>query len=91
MSNCVTGCSCVVLQGICDGASAVVLASEQALKEHSLTPLARVAGYSVTGVEPAIMGIGPAPAIRKLLESSGLKLADIDLVEVSLTGWTRWR
>lgn len=62
----------------------MVLASEQALKQHSLTPLARVAGYSVTGVDPAIMGIGPAPAIRKLLECSGLQLADIDLVEVGL-------
>ena len=74
----------IALQGISDGASAVVLASEQAVKAHSLTPLARVAGYSVTGVDPAIMGIGPAPAIRKLLESSGLHLADIDLVEVGL-------
>ena len=62
----------------------MVLASEQALKEHSLTPLARVAGYSVTGVDPAIMGIGPAPAIRKLLQLSGLQLAHVDLVEVGL-------
>ena len=71
-----------VLQGICDGAGAVVLASEAAVKEHSLTPLARLVGYAVAGVEPTIMGIGPAPAIRKLLEKSGLSLNDIALVEV---------
>ena len=70
------------LQGICDGAGAVVLASEAAVKEHSLTPLARLVGYAVAGVEPTIMGIGPAPAIRKLLEKSGLSLNDIALVEV---------
>ena len=71
-----------VVQGICDGAGAVVLASEAAVKEHSLTPLARLVGYAVAGVEPTIMGIGPAPAIRKLLEKSGLTLNDIALVEV---------
>lgn len=69
--------------GICDGAGAVVLASEAAVKEHSLTPLARLVGYAVAGVEPSIMGIGPAPAIRKLLEKSGLTLNDIALVEIN--------
>ncbi|XP_050423244.1 3-ketoacyl-CoA thiolase, mitochondrial [Adelges cooleyi] len=69
--------------GICDGAGAVVLASEEALKKHSLTPLARLVGYSVIGVDPSIMGIGPAPAITKLLSLSGKTLNDIDLVEIN--------
>ena len=72
------------LQGICDGAGAVVLASEEAVNQHNLKPLARVAGYSVSGVDPSIMGIGPAPAIRKLLANASMKLDEIDLVEVSL-------
>ena len=71
-------------QGICDGAGAVVLASEDALKKFNLKPLARVAGYSVSGVDPSIMGIGPVSAIRKLLDKTSMKLEDIDLVEVSL-------
>ena len=69
-------------QGICDGAGAVVLASEKAVRELGLKPLARLVGYSVVGVEPSIMGIGPAPAIEKLLKAAGKKLSDIDLVEV---------
>lgn len=69
-------------QGICDGAGAVILASEEALKEHSLTPLARLVGYSVVGVDPSIMGIGPSPSISKLLSLAGKTLNDIDLVEV---------
>lgn len=70
------------MQGICDGAGAVVLASEEACKEYGYKPLARLVAYSVVGVEPSIMGIGPAPAIQKLLKISGKTLADIDLVEV---------
>lgn len=70
-------------QGICDGAGAVILASEEALKKHSLTPLARLVGYSVVGVDPSIMGIGPAPSILKLLSLAGKTLNDIDLVEVN--------
>ncbi|XP_045620209.1 3-ketoacyl-CoA thiolase, mitochondrial [Procambarus clarkii] len=69
--------------GICDGAGAVILASEEACKEHSLKPLARVVGYAVAGVDPSIMGIGPAPAIRKLLKVSGLELKDIGMVEIN--------
>ncbi|XP_050537567.1 3-ketoacyl-CoA thiolase, mitochondrial isoform X1 [Daktulosphaira vitifoliae] len=69
--------------GICDGAGALVLASEEALKKYSLTPLARLVGYSVVGVDPSIMGIGPAPAITKLLSLSGKSLDDIDLVEIN--------
>jgi acetyl-CoA acyltransferase 2 len=78
-------------QGICDGAGAVILASEKAVLEFGLKPLARLVGYSVVGVEPTIMGIGPAPAIVKLLKASGKQLSDIDLVEVMSThsgaGW----
>lgn len=71
-------------QGISDGAGAIILASEEAVKQHGLKPLARLVGYSVVGVEPSIMGIGPSPAIKKLLEKTGKTLNDIDLVEVSV-------
>ncbi|XP_071536813.1 3-ketoacyl-CoA thiolase, mitochondrial isoform X1 [Panulirus ornatus] len=69
--------------GICDGAGAVVLASEEACNEQNLKPLARLVGYAVAGVDPHIMGIGPAPAIRKLLKVSGLELKDVGLVEIN--------
>uniref|UniRef100_A0A8D9FFB9 3-ketoacyl-CoA thiolase, mitochondrial n=1 Tax=Cacopsylla melanoneura TaxID=428564 RepID=A0A8D9FFB9_9HEMI len=69
--------------GICDGAGAVVIASEAAVKAHNLTPLARLVGYSVVGVDPSIMGIGPSPAIKHLLKAVGLSLNDIDLVEIN--------
>nr|QBH73969.1 mitochondrial 3-ketoacyl-coa thiolase [Eurycantha calcarata] len=69
--------------GVCDGAGAVILAGEQAVKEHGLTPLARLVGYSVVGVDPSIMGIGPSPAIKKLLDITGLSLSEIDLVEIN--------
>ncbi|CAB3367641.1 Hypothetical predicted protein [Cloeon dipterum] len=69
--------------GVCDGAGAVVLASEEACSKLNLTPLARLVGYSVVGVEPSIMGIGPAPAISMLLQKAGKSLADIDLVEIN--------
>lgn len=72
-------------QGICDGAGAVILASEKAVRDLGLKPLARLVGYSVVGVEPTIMGIGPAPAIEKLLKIAGKELRDIDLVEVMLS------
>ncbi|XP_047114463.1 3-ketoacyl-CoA thiolase, mitochondrial-like [Schistocerca piceifrons] len=69
--------------GICDGAGAVVLASEEACKEYGYKPLARLVGYSVVGVDPSIMGIGPAPAIQKLLKVTDKTLNDIDLVEIN--------
>lgn len=72
----------VSLQGICDGAGAVVLSSEAAITQHGLKPLARLVDYSVTGVDPTIMGIGPAYAIRMLLQRNNLSLSDIELVEV---------
>ncbi|XP_014243498.1 3-ketoacyl-CoA thiolase, mitochondrial [Cimex lectularius] len=69
--------------GVCDGAGAVVLASEEAVKANNFTPLARLVGYCVVGVEPSIMGIGPAPAITQLLKLVGKSLKDIDLVEIN--------
>jgi len=69
--------------GICDGAAALVLATKEAVDKHGLTPLARVVQWGIAGVDPKIMGIGPAPAIRIALERAGLTLADMDLVEVN--------
>jgi hypothetical protein len=69
--------------GITDGGAAVVLASSTEVKARSLTPLARVSGWTTTGVDPRIMGIGPVPAVRKLLDRTGLRLDDFDLVEIN--------
>ncbi|CAL1681632.1 unnamed protein product [Lasius platythorax] len=69
--------------GICDGAGAVILASEETVKTEGLKPLARLVGYSIIGVEPSIMGIGPAPAIKNLLKLTGKTLDDIELVEIN--------
>jgi acetyl-CoA acyltransferase 2 len=69
--------------GICDGAGALVLASEEAVKQHGLTPLARLVQWHVAGVDPKIMGIGPVPAIRGALARAGLSLDDIDLIEIN--------
>ncbi|KAI7693996.1 hypothetical protein SSS_02682 [Sarcoptes scabiei] len=69
--------------GVNDGAGALVLASEDAIKKHSLTPLARIVGYSTVGVDPTIMGIGPVPSIRKVLENNNLSLNQIDVIEVN--------
>ncbi|XP_017120992.1 3-ketoacyl-CoA thiolase, mitochondrial [Drosophila elegans] len=69
--------------GICDGASAVIVASEEALKEYNLKPLARLVAFSFVGVKPEIMGIGPVPAIQNVLKVAGKKLEDIDLIEIN--------
>ena len=69
--------------GVNDGAAAVLIASEAAVKEHGLTPLARITGMATAGVEPRIMGIGPAPASQKLLQRLKLKIADIDVIELN--------
>jgi acetyl-CoA acetyltransferase family protein len=66
-----------------DGAAALILASEAAARKHGLTPRARVVAMATAGVPPRIMGIGPAPATQKLLEKTGLKMSDIDLVELN--------
>ena len=69
--------------GVNDGACAVLMASEAAAKRHGLTPRARVLGMATAGVEPRIMGMGPAPATRKLLARLGLKIGDIDVIELN--------
>jgi acetyl-CoA acetyltransferase family protein len=69
--------------GIVDGAAAVVLASGEAVRQHGLTPLARLVSAAAVGVDPAMMGMGPAPAIRKVLERSALTLGAIDLFEIN--------
>ncbi|HSO05598.1 MAG TPA: acetyl-CoA C-acyltransferase [Pelomicrobium sp.] len=66
-----------------DGAGAVLLASGAACKRYNLTPLGRFLGYSVAGVPPEIMGIGPVKAIPKVLERSGVKLDDVDWIELN--------
>jgi acetyl-CoA C-acetyltransferase len=67
--------------GITDGAAALVLASEDAAKGRK--PIARILGFAQAGVDPALMGLGPVPAIQKLLQKTGVKLADIDLFELN--------
>ena len=69
--------------GIVDGGAALMLASEQAVKAKSLTPLARIVSWAAVGVDPSYMGMGPAPATRKALERAGLTLDQIDLIEVN--------
>ncbi|MCB1755871.1 MAG: acetyl-CoA C-acyltransferase family protein [Gammaproteobacteria bacterium] len=69
--------------GLNDAASALVLASAEAVKRDGLKPIARLVGYSHAGVEPKYMGIGPVPAVKKLLEKTGLSIADFDVFEVN--------
>jgi acetyl-CoA C-acetyltransferase len=69
--------------GINDAAAAVVLASAGYAREHGLDPLGRLVGYAHAGVEPRVMGIGPVPAVRTVLERTGIKLDDIDVFEVN--------
>ena len=69
--------------GIVDGAAAILLASARAVKTHGLTPLGRLTHWATVGVEPSLMGMGPAPATRKVLEKAGLTLKDLDLIEVN--------
>jgi acetyl-CoA acetyltransferase family protein len=69
--------------GVNDGACALLLASEAAAARFGLTPLARVAGMATAGVPPRIMGIGPAPTTRKVLEQTGLSLAQMDVIELN--------
>ncbi len=69
--------------GINDGAAAMLLASESAVKRFGLTPRARVVSMGVVGVDPAIMGVGPIPATQKALQRAGLKASDLGLVELN--------
>jgi 3-oxoadipyl-CoA thiolase len=69
--------------GINDGAAAVLLASEEAVKKYKLKPLAKIISVAVAGVDPAIMGIGPVPATQKALKRASLSIANIDLIELN--------
>ena len=69
--------------GINDGAAALVIASEERARSLGIEPLATFAGSAVAGVDPAVMGIGPVPAVRKLLERTGTAVDEIDLVELN--------
>jgi 3-oxoadipyl-CoA thiolase len=69
--------------GVNDGAAAVILASEAAAAKHGLTPRARILGLASAGVEPRVMGMGPVPATTKLLDRLGLRVADLDLIELN--------
>ena len=69
--------------GVNDGAVALLMASAAGVKRHGLTPRSRVIGAAVAGVEPRVMGIGPVPAVERLLQREGLSLADIDLIELN--------
>jgi acetyl-CoA C-acetyltransferase len=69
--------------GITDGAAAVVVVGEEALRRTNVAPQARIVDYEITGVAPEIMGIGPVPAVRALLERQKLALADVDLIELN--------
>ena len=69
--------------GITDAASSVLVAGKQAVDRHGLEPMARIVAYSQSGVDPKIMGIGPVPATRQILEETGLTLDQIDLIELN--------
>jgi acetyl-CoA acetyltransferase family protein len=69
--------------GVNDGAAAVILASEEALKKFGLTPLARVVASAVAGVAPRVMGMGPVPATGKVLAQAKLSIDDMDVIELN--------
>jgi len=69
--------------GIVDGGAALLLASNAGVKSHGLKPLAKLAHWATVGVDPTLMGMGPVPASRRVLERAGLSLSDIDLIEVN--------
>jgi acetyl-CoA C-acetyltransferase len=69
--------------GINDGSAAMLLASEKAVVQYGLTPIASVKSMAVAGVDPAIMGIGPVPATKKALDRASLSVADLDLIELN--------
>lgn len=66
-----------------DGACAILLASQSAISRHGLVPRARILGMTAVGVQPSLMGIGPAPAIKKLLNKLDIRLSDVDVLELN--------
>ena len=69
--------------GVNDGSCALLLANEEAALQYGLTPKARIIGMAVAGIAPRIMGMGPTPATRKVLEMTGLKLKQMDIIELN--------
>jgi acetyl-CoA acetyltransferase family protein len=69
--------------GIVDGAAALVIAGQAAVEARGLRPTGRIVSWATVGVEPTLMGMGPAPAIRRALDKAGLTLADLDLIEIN--------
>lgn len=69
--------------GVNDGAAAMLVASQAAVQKHGLKPVAKVLGMATAGVEPRIMGIGPVPAVRKLLDKQGISIDEIDVIELN--------
>ena len=69
--------------GVNDGAAALLLASEQGINTHGLTPLARIMASATAGVPPRIMGMGPVPASQKALKKAGLAIDDMDVIEIN--------
>ncbi|PSF13292.1 3-oxoadipyl-CoA thiolase [Marinobacter fuscus] len=69
--------------GVNDGAAAMLVASESAVNSHKLKPMAKILGMATAGVEPRVMGIGPVPAVRKLLDKQGMSIDDIDVIELN--------
>ncbi|SBS34944.1 Beta-ketoadipyl-CoA thiolase [Marinomonas spartinae] len=69
--------------GINDGAAAMLIASKAAVESHKLEPLAKIIGMATAGVEPSVMGMGPVPAVQKLLKRTGLSLDDMDVIELN--------
>jgi len=69
--------------GVNDGACALLMASEAGIKQHSLTPKARVIAVAAAGVAPRIMGFGPSPAVKRVLQKAGLKLSQMDVIELN--------
>jgi len=69
--------------GINDGAAALLIASADAVKKHNLTPMAKIVSYAWAGVDPSVMGIGPAEAVRKALKKAGWELKDVELIEAN--------
>jgi acetyl-CoA acetyltransferase family protein len=69
--------------GIVDGAAALVIAGEEAVASRGVKPLGRIVSWATVGVDPTLMGMGPAPAIRKALDRAGLTLADLDVIEIN--------